>query len=181
MDMKLIGLLEEKRSVILKRWFEAVIDTYPTDTSGFMKKQKDQFSNPVGYTISQGIESILDALMEGKELAAGLSFLDDIIRVRAIQDFTPSKAMSFIFLLKNVIREELEKEIRQRQVYDDLLEFESRIDNLALLSFDKYSKCREQLYKLKTDELQRMTFKLLKKANLMSEIPGQEFERRDKE
>lgn len=174
MEMKLIDLLTEKRSAIMKRWFEAVIDTYPTDTSGFMKRQKDQFSNPVGYTISQGVESILEALMEGKELAGELPFLDDLIRVRAIQNFTPAQAMSFIFLLKKAIREELEKEIRQSRVYDDLLAFESRIDELALLSFDKYIKCREQLYKLKTDELQRMTFNLLKKANLMSEIPGPE-------
>ncbi|EGW39638.1 RsbRD N-terminal domain-containing protein, partial [Desulfosporosinus sp. OT] len=94
-------------------------------------------------------------------------------------DFSPSKAMSFVFLLKKVVREELEKEIKQSQLSDDLLEFESKIDNLALLSFDKYIKCRELIYKLKTDELQRMTFTLLKKANLMSEIPVQEFEHRD--
>lgn len=181
MDMKLKDLLEKKRSAILKRWFDAIIETYPTDISGFLKKQKDQFANPVGHTVSQGVESILEALMEEKDLAEGLPFLDDIIKVRAIQDFTPSKAMSFVFLLKKVVREELEKEIRQNEVADALLEFESKIDDLALLSFDKYIKFREQIYKLKTDELKRMTFTLLKKANLMSEIPVQEFERKDQE
>ena len=174
MDIKLKDLLERKKSAILKRWFDAIIETYPTDISGFMKKQKDQFANPVGYAVSQGIESILEALMEGKDLAEGSPFLDNIIKVRAIQDFTPSKAMSFVFLLKKVVREELEKEIRQSQISEALLEFESVVDDLALLSFDKYIKCREQIYKLKTDELKRMTFTLLKKANLMSEIPVQE-------
>ncbi|SPF53732.1 putative component of dissimilatory sulfate reduction system, protein DsrT (second copy apart from operon) [Candidatus Desulfosporosinus infrequens] len=180
MDMKLKDLLEENKSAILKKWFDAIIETYPTDTSGFLKNQKDRFANPVGHVFTQGIENILAALIEGRDLAKSASFLDDIIKVRAIQDFTPSKAMSFVFLLKNVVRKELEKEIRQsQQLSEALLEFELKIDDLALLSFDKYIKCREQIYKLKTDELKRMSFTLLKKANIMSEIPVEEFEHRD--
>ena len=174
MDIKLKDLLERKKSAVLKRWFDAIIETYPTDTSGFLKKQKDMFANPVGHVFTQGIESILEILIEGKDLAEGSPFLDDIIKVRAIQDFTPSKAVSFVFLLKKVVREELEKEIRQSEIAEALLEFESEVDSLAPLSFDKYLKCREQIYQLKTDELKRMTFRLLKKANLMSEIPVQE-------
>jgi hypothetical protein len=179
MEMKLKDLLEEKRSAISKKWFNAIMETYPADASGFLKKQKDMFANPVGHAISQGTESILDTLIEEKEFSEGLPFLDDIIKVRAVQDFTPSKAMAFIFLLKKVLREELEKEIRQNQIDDALLTFESKIDDLALFAFDIYAKCREQINELKTDELKRMTFTLLKKANLMYEIPVQEFDLED--
>ena len=179
MDMKLKDLLEEKKSSISKKWFEAIVETYPTDASGFLKKQKDRFANPVGHTISQGTESILDALIEEKDLPEELPFLDDIIKVRAIQDFTPSKAMAFIFLLKKVVREELEKEIRQNQIDDELLTFELKIDELALFAFDIYAKFRDQLNELKTDELKRMTYTLLKKANLMYEIPAQEFKQKE--
>jgi len=181
MDMKLKGLLEEKKSTILARWFDAIMETYPTDNTGFFKKKEDRFANPVGHTFSQGIESILEALIEEKDLAEGLPFLNDIIKVRAVQDFTPSKAVNFIFTLKKVIREELKKEIRQDQIDDKLLSFDSKIDDLALFTFDIYVKCREQLNQLKVDELKRMTFTLLKKANLMYEIPMEEFERRDQE
>ena len=131
--------------------------------------------------MSQGTEGILEVLIAGKELTEDLHFLNDFIKVRAIQDFTPSKAMNFIFLLKKVIRDALEKEIRQNQIYDVLLELESKIDDLALFAFDIYVKCREQIYELKTDELKRMTYTLLKKANLMYEIPAQEFEIKDQE
>lgn len=176
MDMKFKRLLEQKRSVILQRWLDAIMATYPTDTTGFLKKQKDRFLNPVGHTFSQGIDSIMDTMIAGEGFAEGLPFLDDIIKVRAIQDFTPAKALNFVFSLKTVVREELEKEIRQNELYDELLRFESEIDGLALYAFNVYVKCREQLYELKTDELKRMTFTLLKKANLMSEIPVEEFE-----
>lgn len=179
MDEKLKGLLEAKRPAITEKWFDAIMETYPADNTGFLKKQKDMFANPVGHVISVGTESILEALIEGKEPTESLRFLDDIIRVRAVQEFTPSKAMTFIFLLKKVVREELAKEIKQNQLYDALLSFESKIDDLALFAFDIYSKCREQLNELKTDELQRMTFTLLKKANLMYEIPVDQFEHKD--
>ena len=179
MDMKLKDLIEGKRSVILERWFDAIIETYPTDATGFLKKQKDRFNNPVGHTISQGTESILDVLIGGRELAEDLPFLNDMIKVRAIQDFTPSKAMIFIFLLKKVVREVLEKEIRQNQIYDALYRFESKVDDLALFAFNIYVKCREQICELKTDELKRMTYTLLKKANLAYEIPAQDFEVKD--
>ena len=179
MNMTLKDLLELKRSVISTKWFDAIIDTYPADDSGFLKKQKDRFANPVGHTFTQGVESILGALIGGEDMNDSLSFLNDIIKVRAIQNFAPSKAVEFIFFLKKVVREELEKEIRQNQVNDELLGFESKIDDLALIAFDIYAKCRDQLSELKTEELKRMTFSLLKKANLMSEIPAQEFEHKD--
>ncbi len=179
MDMKLKDLLNEKKSAITKNWFDAIMETYPTDTTGFLKKQKDMFANPVGHVIAEGSERILEALIEGEELTDSLRFLDDIIRVRAVQDFTPSKAMAFIFLIKKSVREELKKEISQNHLYDALLEFESKIDELALFALDIYSKCREQLNELKIDELKRLTFTLLKKANLMYEIPVEEFEHKD--
>ncbi|TGE31602.1 RsbRD N-terminal domain-containing protein [Desulfosporosinus sp. Sb-LF] len=181
MDAKLKDLLVDKRSAISKGWFIAIMETYPTDTSGFMQKQQDQFANPVGHTIRQGVEGLLDALLEEKDFNEGMPFLDDIIKVRAVQDFTPSKAMSFIFLLKNVVHVELGKEIRQNQITDLLFSFESRIDDLALFAFNIYVKCREQIYELKSEELKRMTHLLLKKSNLAYEIPAQELELKTKD
>ena len=181
MDIKLKDLIEGNRTVILARWFDTIMESYPTDNTGFFKKQEDRFANPVGHAFSQGLESILGALIEEKDLAEGLPFLDDIIKVRAVQDFTPAKAVNFIFILKKVVREELKKEIRQDQIEEELLNFESNIDDLALFAFDIYVKCREQLNQLKVDELKRMTFTLLKKANLMYEIPMEEFEGKDQE
>jgi len=181
LDVKLKDLLVERRSAIYKGWFTAIMETYPTDTSGFLQKQQDQFANPVGHIIRQGVDGLLDALIEEKDYSEGLPFLDDILKARAVQDFTPSKAMNFIFLLKNVVRKEIGKEIRQNQITDSLFSFESKIDDLALFAFNIYVKCREQIYELKSEELKRMTYLLLKKSNLAYEIPAQEFELKTKD
>jgi hypothetical protein len=169
--MKLENLLSQKRFAIVERWFQLILDTYPADTSSFLKKQKDRFANPVGNTISQGIEAIYGELVQGAGLDKVSSFLDTIIRIRAIQDFSPSQAVAFVFSLKKAIREELENEALDEEVARELLALEFRIDGLALLSFDIYMKCREKVYELRANEVKNRMFKLLERANLISEIP----------
>jgi hypothetical protein len=164
-------LLSKKKSAVLERWFDIVLETYPSDTSGFFKNKKKQFANPVGYTISQGLESILEELLREQELDIDKisPLLDSIIRIRAVQDLTPSQALVFVFRLKKVLREELESAGFARSEETEALE--SRIDAMALISFDLYIKCREKIYDLKANELRNMTFRLLQKANLVCEIP----------
>ena len=137
--MNLKDLLLEKRTAVVKSWFDMILESYPADASGFMKSQKDPFNNPVGRTILQGMEGIFDELLKG-EGDTGISvLLDDIIRIRAVQDFTPSKALAFIFLLKNAVREELGPDAcADKALAGDLLKFESTIDGMALLAFDIY-------------------------------------------
>ena len=73
--------------------------------------------------------------------------------------------MNFFALLKNAIREELKSELVERQLLEELLFFESKIDAMALLSFDIYMKCREKLFQLKVNELQSWTFRKLQRAD----------------
>jgi RsbT co-antagonist protein rsbRD N-terminal domain len=169
--MNLEKLLKDKKSAVLKRWLELISETYPEEASRFLKSKKNQFANPVGYTLSQEIEHIFDALIQGQDPGIFRPFLDNIIRIRAVQDFTASQAVVFIFLLKMTIRESLEKEIREKTIGEELLAFESQIDHLALLSFDIFMKCREKIYELKSSEVSRRTYRLLQRANLVVETP----------
>ena len=92
------------------------------------------------------------------------SFLDRIISIRAIQEFPPSAAVAFIFLLKKAIRNTLEKEIVKGDISHKLLEYESRIDGLSLLCFDMYMKRREKIYEIKVNEIKNRASGLLRKA-----------------
>lgn len=173
--MKLKSLLSKKRSAILERWFNVILESYPSETSNFLKNQKNRFTNPVGHTIFQGIEGLFEKLideMDSDPDAFGASFLDNIIRIRAVQDFTPSEAIAFIFLLKKVIRDELKSDPEfnsglEKGIGEEFFMLDSKIDDLALFSFDIYMKCREKIYELKASELKNMTFRLLQRANLI--------------
>lgn len=149
--MKLKNLLSEKRYAIVKKWFDAILSIYPPETSNFMKNNKNQFTNPAGHTILHSIEKIFEELLEGRWETR--SELDNILRIKAVQDFTPSEATQFVFHLKKVIREELKNEIQDNNLFDELLRFESEIDRMALLAFDIFMKCREKIYELKAKSM----------------------------
>jgi hypothetical protein len=172
--MNLKNLLSEKKKSILERWFDLILTTYPPETLQFLKSQKDRFANPVGSTIFQGIEGIFDQILQENEAERISTFLDNVIRIRAVQNFTASEAVVFIFHLKKIIRDELKDKITKKDISEELLALESTIDDLALLSFDIFMKCREKVYELKANEVKNMTYSLLKKANLIFEIEEQE-------
>jgi hypothetical protein len=164
--MPLATHLAQKKAAILGRWLTTIYESYPPETAIFLRKEKDRFDNPVGYRISEGLAGLYGALLADMETDQILTFLDEIIRIRALQDFAPSKALAFIFLLKNVIREELAEEIRKENLAEEILDLESRIDGLALLGFDVYSKRREKIHEIRAKEMKSRISALLRKAGI---------------
>jgi hypothetical protein len=151
--MPLTTYLIEKKPAILGCWLTAIYESYPPETAIFLRKEKDRFDNPVGYRISEGLAGLYNALIQEMETEQVLNFLDEIIRIRALQDFAPSQALAFIFLLKNIIRQQLAEEIRKENLADEVLELESHIDGLALMGFDVYAKRRENLHEIRAQEM----------------------------
>jgi hypothetical protein len=167
--MQIATLLLQKKAAILGRWLTMIYESYPPETAIFLRKEKNRFDNPAGYRISEGLEGLYGALLEEMERDQVLTCLDEIIRIRALQNFTPSQALAFIFLLKIVIREELAGEILKENLAVELLDLESRIDGLALLGFDVYTKRREKIYEIKADEAKRRISGLMRKTGLTIE------------
>jgi hypothetical protein len=164
--MSLTAHLTEKKSAILGRWLTTIYESYPPETAIFLRKEKDRFDNPAGYRISQGLEGLYSVLLQDMEREQILSFLDEIIRIRVLQNFAPSQALAFVFLLKDTIRRELAEEIRTENLAAELLDLESRIDGLGLLAFDVYTKRREKLQEIRIDEEKRRISGIMRKSGL---------------
>ena len=128
--MKLLSLLAERKTSLKERWRQRLFESYPPETVIFLKKEKNRFDNPMGHQLSEGLGRILETLVQELGRNQVLAALDEVIRVRALQNFTPSQALAFIFLLKNVIREELAPELKDGQFSQELQEVESRIDGI---------------------------------------------------
>lgn len=174
--MTLEKQLSEKRSHIIKRWLALTLETYPKDAQRFLKKRKDRFANPVGTTLADEIEKLYDAFIHGEGVDTVSPILENIVKIRAIQDFTPSQAVVFVFLLKEVIRSELEQEVGESLAAKEWFALESRIDALALLAFDVYGKCREDLFQIRTNEVKNHVSRLLQRAGLVVDMTDQEKE-----
>jgi hypothetical protein len=164
--MQIATLLSQKKGAILGRWLAMIYESYPPETAIFLRKEKNRFDNPAGYRISEGLEGLYNVLLQEMEREQIMACLDEIIRIRALQNFSPSQALAFIFLLKTVIRAELAEEIQKENLAAELLDLESRIDGLALLGFDVYTKRREKIYEIKADEAKRRISGLMRKTGL---------------
>jgi len=141
---------------ILEQWITRTIASYPGLAVSFLASEKDPFRNPVGHTLREGLATLLQELL-GDDLLGELNAeriqpaLDAIIRIRAVQDLTPSQAVGFVFLLKPIL---LELQPERNPVLLDVL-LNDRIDRRALMAFDKYMQCREQLADIRVSEGRR--------------------------
>ncbi len=167
--MSLLKQLAQKKSAIIKRWFDKVMDTYPAETAKFFKGQNDPFANPVGQTTMQSLGSIFDLILSNSIDQTAQPLIDPIIRIRAIQNFTPSSATRFIFDLKSVIRDMLPIDDNSKIFFNEMGIVENRIDELGLMAFDVYMQCREKIYDLKANEMKARTYSAFARAGLVKE------------
>lgn len=172
--MSLNELISEKRQVIEGLWLDSIIETYPSDSNNFFKNKKDKFQNPVGEAMRKQAVGLLTALLANTSDQEITLLLEEFIKMRAVQEFQPSKAVGYILSLKQVVRFVVLKEVSPA-VYDtELAEFEKRIDQLLLIAFDVYSQVREKLYSIRAEELKRRSYMALRRFG--SESDSQEKE-----
>ncbi len=148
--------LLERRAMILDNLKGAVVSA-ETKTNRWVKKMPiDPFTNPMVYNLHTELESLTDYLLGGD--VDPTAPLDGILRIKAVQEESPSQAISFIFAVKNPLREAVRKAGLEEKFARDLGAFESGIDELALRGFDIYMSCREHLFQIKIDEFKRNNY-----------------------
>ena len=100
--MKLSEILLDKKDKILSVWINRTLDSY--SSSGFFKKASDHFANPIGANIKEGLTTIFKLLAAGADIDEYSEPLDQVVRIRAVQQFSPSQAVVPFLELKWVIR-----------------------------------------------------------------------------
>lgn len=148
--MKLKALLEGRRRAILRDWTAAILATYPSGGMVSVRANGDRFEHPLADAVARTAAALFDALVAGDPTRLG-AILDELVRLRAVQTFTPAEATGFVFELKSILRKALKRELKAAGLATELLEFERRIDRAALVAFDLYMVCREKVMKLRLD------------------------------
>jgi len=151
--------IEEHRDEILGRWIEGVIDHYPEETGKFLRTQSDRFANPVGASLREGLTELLDGVFRGADPDELTSALDRVIRVRAVQEFSPSAAVGFVFDLKDLLREVTKGAGTDAACSLDAID--DRIERLGLHAFDVYMSCREQMWSIRMQEIRNQSLGIL--------------------
>jgi len=162
----------ESRDEILERWIEGIFTCYPEETAKFLRSKTDRFANPVAAGLREGLAELLDGVLRGVETAELTSALDQVIRVRAVQEFTPSEAVGFVFDLRDLIRESVGEGSE-----GSLRVLEDRIERLGLCAFDVYMRCREDMWRIRAREIRNQSVGIMERV---AEWRGRREERSEK-
>ena len=172
--MSLHKLLSDRKKNILKNWQKEIFQLYPAESIRFLTSESNQFANPVGHSIREHTEKLFCDLLAEDVIAPEKTgpVLDEMLRVMAVQDFSSSGALRYLFILKDIITRELnEVSDPDTNLYLELVDFYGRIDEVILIAFDIYSKCREKLFEIKVETAKNQVSGLLRRSDLICEIP----------
>jgi len=161
----LYKLLKDNRESIVQKWIDLIFETYSDEMVKFLKTKTNEFANPVRKTIVENVGRIYDGILETGISENCRSGLEEIIKMRAVQEFTPHEALAFMFFLKKVVREEVQNDVTPGDFYQELYSFDEKFDELTGIAFDIYTNCREKINEIRFKELKSQTFRALEMLN----------------
>lgn len=171
--MTLAEVLEQKRSLIQAMWTEAVIVSYPSESAKFIVENKNKFTNPLGYTLENSINTICCNYLDTANVRECEQAIEALIRLRAVQDFTPSKAIGIMFDFKAIVLSEIRDMVESKDKFNEYLSIEKQIDRMTEYALNFYIECRERVNEIKANEVrqgfERMIIRLNSKYKKLEE------------
>src|SRR5512138_3427633 len=144
--MTLRELLLDRQAAVSQHWLDAALTDYGPETAERWRAERDPFANPVGHALASGLAELVAAVVGGDPSSRGAAALERIVRIRSVSELEPSRAIGFVFRLRDAIRRELEGELAGGAHAAELAELDARVERLALLAFDAYVRCRDQVF-----------------------------------
>lgn len=158
-------LLEQRKGTILDRWVDAVLSAYPSESAVLFRAQRDPFANPLGHSVREGTRGIFETILGGMDRDDLRTHLDKIVRIRAVQQFSPAEALSFVFSLRSIVRKVIPEAEVDTRLREGLTALDAKIDEVALAAFDLYSARREEVSQLRIGEVKRQVAWVVGKKN----------------
>ena len=158
-------LLEERKDTIVERWVDAVLSAYPSDSAALFQAQRDPFANPLGHSVREGTKGVFQTILDGVDREDLRTHLDKIVRIRAVQQFTPSEALSFVFSLRSIVQDVIPEAETDARFRKGLADMNRTIDEVALAAFELYAARREEVSQLRINEVKRQVTWVMAKVN----------------
>ena len=144
--------MAEKKTIILERWLDRILEDYPPHTQTFFRENKSPYSNPIGSTLRRGMEGIIGQILRPLSVEEVRAILEPVMKVRAVENLPPSQGEKFILPLREIVSEIVRAEKRKDLLGREWLDLNSRVSQLALLAMNLYSECREKVNQLRIKE-----------------------------
>jgi hypothetical protein len=170
--VRLQEIMRDRRDVVAQRWLEEVLSSYPEDAAALFQREQDPFANPLGHSVREGTRGLLEAIFGDMDPEEIHKHLDSIIRIRAVQQLAPSQALAFLFSLKPILVRMLPEGAADPETVREMQTTEDRINQVALMAFDLYTECREEVSKLRINEVKRQVTWVIEKMNQRDAAPS---------
>lgn len=162
--------LARRKAALVDACLDRAVRAYSPETAALLRREQDRFANPVGHALSTGIRGLVDGLLSDADAAELGLCVEPILKIRSVQDLPPSRALAFVLVLKEVMREQLGDAIRLSGITEEWDELEGRIDQLALLAFDLFTRWRERVNEIRVRDLKRHVSEHLRRLELAEAV-----------
>ncbi len=167
-------LLEERKDTIVERWVDAVLAAYPSDSAAIFQAQRNPFANPLGHTVRESTRGVFQVILNGMDQEELRKKLDPIVRIRAVQQLTPTEALSFVFALRSIVQDTIPEAEADPRHRDGIAKLNEQIDEVALAAFELYAARREEVSQLRIGEVKRQVAWVMAKINKQDQAPVDE-------
>lgn len=156
--MSLLEKVKGDRSKILRRWLDALLDSFPKQSRLMISAESDRFSNPIGFTLHEAIDEVFRALVGEKTLEEIDLALGRLVKLKAIQEDHADGKLGALIELKRIIRESCGAYSARFSSITELLEIEDRVDEIILRAYQIYVQSREKILDLQINEIKNKTY-----------------------
>jgi len=131
--MDLDEAFRNHKEKIVAKWVEYTLATY--SSSGFFLREHDRFANPIGGNVREALARLFTLLARNADVKEMMAPLEQLISIRAVQEFSPSQAVAPLNAVKHIAREVLSADKERKHLVQDLYDFEFAVDLAMLAAF----------------------------------------------
>lgn len=158
-------LLTARQKEVLATWMENIKTLAGTRTMKLMtEEQLLAQTTALLQTLVTAFESEIYDNIEAPAFADSVTMLQDISAARAEQGFTPSETAIYVLSLKDSVLEYLQSDFGNdpELLNNEIQKMNKVMDNLALITFETYSKTREQIIAKQSQSLLELSTPAIK-------------------
>lgn len=135
-------LLRARREVLLNDWHNRILNAHEPETATLLRNVPDRFANPVAHAFREAIEAIYRILIGEDDVNVGP--VDYAVKIRAVQERDPEKAIQFIAPIRDIVRERFGGRVPD----EELRALESRMDWIMVMASEMFAAHRERIASL---------------------------------
>jgi len=149
----------QMRDLFVREWLASTLRTYPEQTGRFLSHERDRFRNPVGHTLRAALSALAGELFGSFDRTRVTASLGEVVRLRAVQEFSPAEAVEFVTLARHAARG-LAKTEHPQLAAGALEVLNARIDDMVVMAADLFEQCRVEVRAIAARAARRRVFVL---------------------